>query len=78
MTDQSHTYHGVRRQTDRLMSDTDQVEVLREEFGFPGAGFHVREDPGGVPSSIYVQTHTDRARAFAPVHPATSQGTPGT
>lgn len=69
MSDKSHTYHGVRRQTDRLMNDADQVEVLMEEFGSPGAGFRTTEDPGGVPLSRYVQTHTNRRQAFSQAEP---------
>ena len=64
MSDKSHTYHGVRRQTDRLMNDTDQVEMLYEQFGSPGAGFVTLEDPGHAPAARYVQTHTSRAAAF--------------
>lgn len=70
INDRSFTYHGVRRQTDRLMNDTDQVDVLPEVFGAPGAGFHTREDPSGAPMTRTVQTHTDRVRAFAPLGPA--------
>ncbi|MDQ2732399.1 MAG: hypothetical protein M3Y56_12135 [Armatimonadota bacterium] len=73
MSDKSHTYHGVRRQTDRLMNDADQVEVLKEEFGYPGAGFRTKEDPGGVPLARYVQTHTNRRQAFAPEEPVSNE-----
>lgn len=65
MIDYSHTYHGVKRQTDRLMNDTDRVEVLREQFGSNDAGLSGPEDPWGAPAARYVQTHTNRLLAFS-------------
>ncbi|HET6387569.1 MAG TPA: hypothetical protein VFJ58_29635 [Armatimonadota bacterium] len=65
MNDKSYTYHGVRRQTDRLMNDADQVEVLYEMYGSPGAGLVTEEDPGGAPAARYIQTHTNRRVAFS-------------
>ena len=69
MMDKSYTYHGVRRQTDRLMNDTDQVELLHEEFGSPGVGLTSREDPAGSPAARYCQTHTNRLLAFSSTGP---------
>ena len=75
--DKRNTYHGVSRQTDRLMNDSDQVDVLREEFGFPGVGFQTVEDPGGVPFARYIQTHTNRAVAFSGDGPVEIELRPG-
>jgi hypothetical protein len=70
--DRAYTYHGVKRQTDRLMGDTDRVDILREQFGSPGSGLVTREDPGGVPVARFIQTHTNRLAAFRKEPPAGS------
>jgi hypothetical protein len=47
------------------MNDTDRVDVRQEQFGQPGDVPVPGDSLKGVNGSRYVQTHTDRERAFA-------------